>query len=209
MPALSVFAHFDPHGDVAPHVLGHLDALAEVSGRLLIVTTAQLTPSSRKQLEARGELIERDNEGYDFYSWKVGLDHAGDWTALPDLLLANDSVVGPLVPYRQILTAAGDSAVGAHGAGSWGFWGITKNQEGGEHLQSYLLGFSEVTLRNPLFAAFWRGMAPLSKRSEVIARYERGIHRLLAAGGVRSHAYFEPTPGTTRPAATGGPGWPS
>jgi hypothetical protein len=194
MPALSVFAHFDPHGDVAPHVLAHLDALAEVSGRLLIVTTAQLIPSARKQFEARGELIERANEGYHFSSWKAGLDHAGDWAALPDLLLANDSVVGPLAPYRQILTAAGDSAVGAHGPGSWGFWGITKDLEGGERLQSYLLGFSEVTLRNPLFAAFWRGLAPLPTRAEVTARYERGIHRLLIAGGLRSHAYFVPTP---------------
>lgn len=193
MPALSVFAHFDPHGDVAPHVLRHLDALAEVSGRLLIVTTAQLIPAARKQLEARGELLERSNEGFHFSSWKAGLDHAGDWTALPDLLLVNDSVIGPLVPYRQILAAAGDSAVGAHGPGSWGYWGITKDLEGGERLQSYLLGFSEVTLRNPLFAAFWRGLAPLPTRAEVTSRYERGIHRLLIAGGLRSHAYFEPT----------------
>jgi rhamnosyltransferase len=184
MRRLGVFAHFDPQGEAAPHVLRHLDALNAAADRVVIVTTAQLTSSARHALSAHGEVVERANEGYDFYSWRTGLEHIGDWFRYDHVLLANDSVVGPVLPYPRILAAMEHRAPA---------WGIVKSQERTPHLQSFVMGFFPPALRSPLFQAFWRGMVPLSQRSEVIVRYELGLARLLAAAMLNTSAYFEPT----------------
>jgi lipopolysaccharide biosynthesis protein len=184
MRRLGVFAHFDPQGEAAPHVLRHLDALNDAADRVVVVTTAQLTASARHELGARGEVVERANEGYDFYSWRTGLEHIGDWFRYDHVLLANDSVVGPVLPYPRILAAMEHRAPA---------WGIVKSQERTPHLQSFVMGFFPPALRSPLFQAFWRGMVPLSQRSEVIVRYELGLARLLAVAMLDTSAYFEPT----------------
>lgn len=185
MPALAVFAHFDPHGLVAPHVLRHLEALATVVDRLIVVSTASLTDTTRAELSARGELVERFNEGYDFYSWKTGLDHAGAWWEADHVILANDSVVGPLVGYGRIIAAMDERRAPV--------WGITASEESEPHVQSYVLGFGPAGLRSPLVRAFWLGMTPMANRSAVIAAYELGLSRLLRAAGMPAQAYFVPS----------------
>jgi hypothetical protein len=186
MPDLAVFAHFDPHGQVAPHVLRHLEALAVAVDRVIVVTTASLTGTARAELTARGELVERPNEGYDFFSWKTGLDHAGAWWESGHVVLANDSVVGPLVGYGRIIATMDDRGASV--------WGITASEESEPHVQSYVLGFGPTGLRSPLVRAFWLGMTPLASRSAVIAAYELGLSRLLRAAGIPAQAYFVPSP---------------
>ena len=185
MVSLAVFAHFDPQGEVSSYVLRHLVQLAEVSDRTVVVTTAPLTESARMALSAHGEVIERSNEGYDFYSWKTGLDAIENWWDADRLILANDSVIGPLIPYRQIIeTMTGRGAQ---------FWGITSSREVEPHLQSYVLGFERTALRLPLTRAFWHGLAPLSDRSLVIRQYEIGLSRLMRLAGMTGQSYFRPS----------------
>ncbi|HET9658551.1 MAG TPA: rhamnan synthesis F family protein [Kineosporiaceae bacterium] len=185
MLTFAVFAHYDPHGQVAPHVLYHLDALATSVNRLIIVSTATLTPGARQDLTRRGELVERGNEGYDFCSWQAGLERLEPWWKADLLLLANDSVVGPLTGYRQIL-----DGIAARGATAWG---ITATAEAEPHVQSYLLGFSGATLCSPLLRAFWLGMTPAPDRGAAIERYELGLSRMLRIAGMPPQAYFRPT----------------
>lgn len=185
MSGLAVFAHFDPQGEVAPHVTRHLQELRRVVDQLVIVTTAELSDEARDVLRRHGDLIERTNEGYDFYSWKVGLDSVPEWHRVDHLLLANDSVVGPLVSYQTIMRRMAERGAA--------FWGVTRSMEVEPHLQSFVLGFGRDALRSPLLRAFWRSMVPLNRRAEVIAQYERGLSRLLNAAGLIGEPYFEPT----------------
>ena len=72
-------AHYDPHGLVAPHVLRQLDAWNEVADRLMLVSAADITdPDVVASVTERAELVRRDNEGYDFYSYKLGLESVTD-----------------------------------------------------------------------------------------------------------------------------------
>jgi rhamnosyltransferase len=185
MPTLAVLAHFDPHGLVAPHVSRHLDALVAYADEVLVVSTATLLPEAARELSGRARLIERPNTGYDFTSWKVGLEHLPGWTDADRLLLANDSVVGPLVPYADLAqTMVGRGAQA---------WGAAVNLEVEPHLQSFALGFERDVVSSPLFAAFWSGLAPVATRREVILRYELGLSRLLRTAGFTLGGYFEPT----------------
>lgn len=184
MGSLAVFAHFDPSGQASSYVLRHLEALGRCCDHVIVVTTTALTGPARAALSRRGQLVERPNTGYDFYSWKVGLEHHPDWPGASRLILANDSVVGPLVDYPALL-----SVVQPRGP----FWGITASTEGGAHLQSYLLGFGPAALRSAALQDFFASMEPLTDRDRVIAAYEHGLSRRLAEAGMAGVPYFTPS----------------
>ena len=46
-------------------------------------------------------IISRENRGYDFYSWKVGLEEYPQHREHAGFLLANDSVYGPLFDFSD------------------------------------------------------------------------------------------------------------
>jgi rhamnosyltransferase len=184
MRTLVVMAHYDASGQVADHALHQLDAWNEVADRVIVVSTADLTdPLVVEQLEKRAELVRRPNYGYDFFSYKVGLDAAGDLTRYDLVVVCNDSYVGPLVPYARILTTMA--------ARPLDFWGLTWSTRRGPHVQSYFAAFTPWVVRSQAFGTFWRRMTPVSDRLEVIKRYELGMTAALRAAGFRGGGYFE------------------
>lgn len=180
---LVVVAHYDPFGEVAPHVLRHVAALGEVADRLLVVTTAALTDEARAALGGIAEVVERDNYGYDFYSYKTGLDHVDDLTAYDEVVVCNDSFVGPLRPYPAIFDAMAGRQVDV--------WGMTLSRRRTLHLQSFFVVFRRWVVGSQAFAGFWRRMTPVSDRREVITRYEIGMSRAMLEAGFVLGSYFE------------------
>lgn len=185
-PTLAVFAHFDPGGHVAPHVRRYLRLLAEAVDRVVIVSTAELDDTGRAELRRHGELVERENIGYDFYSWKTGLDHAGDWDSYSRVVICNDSVVGPTRPLAEVL--------GRNAPADADFWGMTASHEISPHVQSWFVVFERPVIASGLLHGFWGAMEPVSNRYVVIRRYEVGLSRLLLTGGLRMGSYLRLSP---------------
>lgn len=183
-PTAAVYAHFDPGGRIGPHVLRALPRIAAAVDRLVIVSTAELEPPERAVLAGFGELVVRENVGYDFYSWKTGLDLLGDLSGYARVVLGNDSVVGPLGDFGAVLAAAPDADV----------WSMTASAEIEPHLQSWFTVYERGALLSGLVGGFWRAMTPVSHRYVVIRRYEVGQSRLLRTGGLRLRPWFTPTP---------------
>ena len=186
MRRLVVMAHYDAAGLVAPHVLRQVTALADVAERLIVVSTATLQSGARAALSARADLVTRPNVGYDFFSYRTGLDVAGDLSGYDQVIICNDSFVGPLTPYARILAAMD--------ARDCDFWGMTQTDRRGRHAQSYFVAFRGACVRSAAFAAFWRAMEPVNDRAEVITRYELGLSRTLQDAGFRLGSYFTETP---------------
>ena len=90
MSRLAVMAHYDVAGELRPHVRGQVEALAASVDTLVVCTTAQLQDSARQWLGERAQVVERANYGYDFFSYKVGLDAAGDLSAYDEVVVCND-----------------------------------------------------------------------------------------------------------------------
>lgn len=187
---LVVMAHYDASGEVAPHALRNMAAWEGVADRLLVVSTARLRDEARAAIEKRADLVQRANYGYDFYSWKVGLDDAGDLSGYDEVVICNDSYVGPLVPYADLLDAMRDRPVD--------FWGITRSRRRRPHVQSFFVAFRPWVVRSPAFRRFWRSMVPVSDRLEVITRYELGLSGALLDAGFRMGSYFTETPADQR-----------
>jgi lipopolysaccharide biosynthesis protein len=187
MRRLVVMAHYDARGEVAPHVLRQVDALSEIADRLIVVSTAGLAPDgpAARELSRRAELIRRPNVGYDFYSWRTGLDLATDLHRFDQVVICNDSCIGPLAGYQPIFTAMQDRRCD--------FWGITMTRRRAPHVQSYFVAFGRHVVASPAFGDFWQRMTPISDRAEVITRYELGLSGGLIGAGFTPGAYFVPT----------------
>lgn len=187
MPAsrLAVMAHYDREGAVAPHVRRQVEALASSVEDLVIVSTASLSDESRTWLRGRGELIERANYGYDFFSYKTGLE-SRDLGAYDEVVICNDTYVGPFRPYSRIFDEMAEQPLD--------FWGLSTCERHLRHVQSFFAAFRPWVVESRAFTTFWSTMAPLSDRLQVIRKYEVGMSQVLSDAGFVFGAYFNETP---------------
>ena len=178
-------AHFDPDGLVAPHVRRQIQAWLAAPADVTVVSTADLNDADRDWLNAHVQLIQRPNEGYDFLSYRVGLQAAGDLGAYDEVIVCNDSFVGPLRPYAEILQEMSRR--------DCDFWGVTRSDRIKRHVQSFFVVFRPQVTRSDAFRTFWAEMSPLATRTQVIRRYEVGLSVKLRKSGFRASRYFVET----------------
>jgi hypothetical protein len=181
---LAVMAHYDPRGEVAPHVRRQVAALAEAVEDLVIVSTAELSDASRVWLEKHGRVLPRANYGYDFFSYKTGLE-ATALGGYDEVVVCNDTYVGPLVGYREIFATMADRPAD--------FWGLTSSRRVHPHVQSFFVAFRPWLVESQAFTRFWHDMSPVSDRAKVISQYEVGLTKAMTAGGFSWAAYFSET----------------
>ncbi len=187
MRILKEMAHYDSQGMLAPHARRNLAALNEVADRVIVVSTADLTdPEAEQQLREHSELVRRPNYGYDFYSYKIGLDSVTDLGSYDQVIICNDSYVGPLLPYSTIVSRMAARPVD--------FWGMTFSYGRAPHVQSFFVAFRKWVTNSKAFTGFWRDMTPISERDEVISQYEVGMSGRLMDAGFVPGSYFEEGP---------------
>ncbi len=184
MSRLAVMAHYDPRGRVAPHVRRHVLALADAVDELVVVSTADLDDDGRDFLARHARLIRRANFGYDFFSYKTGLE-ASRLSDHDEVVVCNDTYVGPLTDYSQVFTAMESRPAD--------FWGLTSSQRVHPHVQSFFVAFRPWLVDSQAFRGFWGGMSPVSDRARVISEYEVGLTKALTSGGFRWTSYFTET----------------
>lgn len=179
----AVFAHFDPDGEVAPHVRRTIVALAAFAHRLVVVSSAPLTADSRTWIRSHAELVERANSGHDFASYRAGLElFDGD---ADQLILMNDSAVVPLWSLTSIFAEMESR--------NCDIWGLTPGYGFDRHIQSYFLVFERPVFESKMFRAFWASLPDTISRTELILRQEVGLSTMLRSAGFRLDTYFLPT----------------
>ena len=183
-----LFCHFDKHGRIADYVVHYVQELRAAGFRIYFLSNSPKIQESEiaKVLPHVCEAIWRRNIGFDFGAYKDGIAHlaARGLTELDGLLLANDSVYGPLFPLRE--TFERGEALGTD------FWGITDSWERRWHLQSYFLYFGRRALESQHFLDFFLHSLPYFHTREGLIRYgEVLLSTFLSKAGLRSRAIFE------------------
>lgn len=182
----TVFAHFDPAGEVRSDLLSLVGRFSALSQKTVFVST-NLNATSRARLEGVCEVLERPNEGYDFYSYKEGLAKIGNWDQYDEVVLINSSFV--ILNEDQLV-----SAFLAYPRSGHPVFSLSRNREMADHLQSYFLTFSREVLSLSEFASWWKQVEPINDRQEVINVYELGLSTLLQTQGIELNSVFSPTP---------------
>ncbi len=174
---LCVFAHYDRDGLVDDYVLHYLARLNELGCEIIFVSNAPGLGEAgiARVREYCSRVIARENVGYDFGSWRDGLASCGDLSLYDRIIIANDSVYGPIHDIGPVFRAMESQGAKA--------WGITDSLRYGRHLQSYFLVFDRTVAMSAAFQTFWRDLPDYRLKHVVINRCEVGLsHRLRRAG---------------------------
>lgn len=189
IPALSekvaVLVHYDGSGNLSPDVIRLLDGIRDADFSVILVSNAGgLSESAQRAARAHADAVMiRENVGYDFPAWRDALRHFD----LPrgntaQLLLINDSVIGPFVPLGPILARADLAEADV--------WGATDSRQHRHHLQSWFVLVGPAALRSAAWRAFWSGVKAVESKDWVIRRYELRLTSTLRRGGLRCKALW-------------------
>jgi hypothetical protein len=131
---IAIYVHFSATGQISEMVRRQLEMLRQTGFAVVFVSMAALIPEN-DWLAVRGlcaMVAQRENFGLDFGAWNAILPEVRRrWPVLDELMLVNDSVLGPIHPLAPVIETMR--------AGGAGLFGLTENLEGGVHLQSYML----------------------------------------------------------------------
>ena len=170
---LCLFSSYDSESVVRESVYHYLRKL-EMAGfdTVFISTSASISESDLKKLAGCCiRIISRENRGYDFYSWKVGLEAYPQYHEHAGLLLANDSVYGPLFDFGDIVTRLEN-----HDAD---IVGMTDSFRYYPHLQSYFIYCKRSVVMSKEFINFFDQVKVIQLKSAVVRKYEVGFARIL------------------------------
>lgn len=176
-----VFVHYDRDNIVDDYVYYYLKELQKNASLLIFVSTAKLVEKDVKNLSHYcSKVIIRENIGYDFMSYKIGLE-SFDYQNYDEVVICNDSVYGPLYPLGDVFEEMTND--------SSDFWGITDNTDFSYHLQSYFLVFKKNIISSVAFEQFWKQIKVLNNKEDIIQKYEVGLSKSLMDHGFLSTVY--------------------
>jgi hypothetical protein len=131
---IALYAHYSVTGQISEMVRFQLGLLDEAGFAIVFISMAAQIPEDDWQA-VRGLCalaVHRVNCGRDFGAWHDLMPVVRcRWSDPDELLLANDSVLGPIYPLAPVIETM-------RGGGE-GLFGLTESLQGGAHLQSYLL----------------------------------------------------------------------
>jgi len=181
---VAIFNHYDRQGRIHRFVLHYLDQLRDAGYCILFASNAPKLPArSLEQLRPRcGLILRRANIGLDFGAYKDSIAELPDRSRLNSLILANDSVYGPLFPLRELLSRIDWETADV--------WGMADSWDRRYHLQSFFLLYGEKALKDPAFDRFWDKVRYVQSKTWIIQRYEVGQTTAMLAGGLRCRALF-------------------
>ena len=182
--SLALYAHFSQHGGISEMVLHQLRDYARLGFRIVFISSAaDIDSKSWNAVCGIAELaLHRRNHGFDFGAWADSLAFAAQAIEpLDELLLVNDSVLGPLHPLDQTLASL-------RAAGN-GLFGLTDSVQHAPHLQSYfLLARGGGVIADVL--AFLRHFPLSSSKRRTVRCGEIGLSRYARARGHRVAALW-------------------
>lgn len=180
---VTIFAHYSSKNIIDNDCLQNLKGLKAICNQIIFISTSELPKTEIKKIENTCSVIKcRENVGLDFGSYQLGLQLI-DKDQVDYLILANDSVYGPIYPLKETF----DKAV----ASPADVFGITLSNEKYPHLQSYFLIFKKTVINSSIFNQFWKKLDLGKGKKEIIHDYEIGLSRTLAEANFELDALYK------------------
>jgi lipopolysaccharide biosynthesis protein len=177
-----VFAHYDPGGDVDPHVVHALRQYRRHCDRLVFVSNGGRRTAPRDVAAVVDTYLARPNVGYDFCAWRDGLATL-DRDGHDEIICVNDSVYGPLADLGPTLASPLTD-----GADLWGpVVSVQPARRGGpplRHVQTWFFAMRRRLLQSEVFERFWSAVEPQADKPAVIDRYEVGLSTAVERAGM-------------------------
>lgn len=179
--SLALYVHWSPDGRISAMVRRQVALWRDCGFDVVFISNSDPAAEDWNAIGEHTVLrVRRRNTGRDFGGWRDGAALALQHLPRPsELLLANDSVLGPFRPLQPF--------VDAWRGGGEGLFGMTNSLGGGTHLQSYLLlarGAAPVATMLAHLAAFRDSRS----KWRIVQQGEIGLTRRMLREGHRCAA---------------------
>ena len=194
----AIYVFYDKDGIVDRFVVFMLREIVKVCDRLIVVCNGDLSETGRKTFrELTEDLIVRENEGYDPWGHKIGMDYWG-WENLSEydeLILFNSSIYGPFYPFKTMFDEMDKKKLD--------FWGITKHAKAQfpklelcpeglpEHISLYFYAVRNQMFTHPEFKEYWDNLPALNTYIEAICLHEVEFTRSFSNLGFTWDVYVD------------------
>lgn len=179
-----LFACFAANGELRPHAFHFMRELRRM-GYLVLVLAAN-DRSDLEMIDPGPEtcdgLIARENIGYDFALWAAALLHDPRLFAAKELVLVNDSLVGPLVPLDRFFDSIRRTKADVVG--------LVDSYQRNYHCQSFFFLLRRRAIASDAFIAFIKSVRSYSDKEEVIKQYELEFYSLMTNGSLSFNIQF-------------------
>lgn len=174
---LALFVGYAPNGIMRPHAIHYMKQLRGAGFRVYA-----LAANDRSDLEVQDPgpeacdgLATRENIGFDFALWAASIIENPAILDASDLLLVNDSVIGPLFPLDSIFNRVDESSAD--------IIGLTDSEQIQYHAQSYFLYLKRTVISNQNFVDFVYDVRSYADKISVILEYEISfVYQMVKAG---------------------------
>lgn len=178
---LAIFAHYDVDGVGDCYLENIFQQLLKEVDKIIVVTTSGI-----EGLPILGhhkiEIITRENFGYDFYSYKVGLDSFDRPEDCDQIILLNDSFyINDCFSLERHLIESK----------TYDIYGITASNQFSHHLQSYFLVFNRSAFATDWFYCFWNTVYVYKNKMKIVLDYEINLSVSAEAAGLNIGSCFE------------------
>ena len=192
-----VYVIFESENRLQEYKLRFLQALSPLMDDVIVVVNGQLHVEDINTLEPYGQVLIRDNKGYDTAAFRVGIFALGK-DKLKDydqLFLVNDTNIGPMRDLSQVCQEMTDKHLD--------FWGISFGEEQEDvtkenpygyipkHLQSYFLVIEKLMLNDDAFYEYWTHLTDTDSRDKAIGRHETRFTKYFSDLGYRFDAVVQ------------------
>jgi lipopolysaccharide biosynthesis protein len=167
------FCSYDPESIIRKNVHHYLDELARAGFNIVFISSSDAIRDADLEKLSRCciRIMNRENKGYDFYGWKTGLEKYAEYKCHSGLLLANDSVFGPIFSISDIIERVNSCNAD--------MVGMTESFRFHRHLQSYFIYCKKNVFLSEEFTQFFRRVDTIELKIAIIRKYEVGFSRLL------------------------------
>jgi hypothetical protein len=182
--SFAVIAHWSESEKLSDSLIFYLTELSRQGFEVVLVSssTSTLPLTVGEKLKSKLTIIRKPNLGYDFGSWSIAVEAFPVLATKNEIILSNDSLIGPLAPLDQIVEKLR--------ASEFDITSVTDNLQLQYHLQSYLLHFKRGNFSNSNIQNFLANVSHHSTKNEVILKYELGLTRVAQLSGLYVGSIF-------------------
>lgn len=193
---LTIFVFFDKDGIVDDYKVYYLAELAKNSSHVLILVNGEIKESEKHKLEQYGEIVQRENKGFDVTAYKVGIETIGyeEVEKYNELIICNDTVFGPLYPFSEVFDEMDGKEVD--------LWGLTKGYadivplngrivEFADHIHSYFIAIRKSILESTAFKEYWQKFPTVKTYYDAVFGFEVRFTDYFVKNGFKYGVYVE------------------
>lgn len=181
MKRLGILFFYDKFGKVDQYLEYLLENMNQFLDELLIVSNGDLEKIELTKLRKYGEVLTRENKGFDVWAYKAGIEHIG-WDRLnefDEFIMFNNTIMGPVDSFD-------DTFIKMDKMLEIDFWGLTKYFEFKkgdpfgtikygyvpDHIQSHFIAVRKNMFCSTEFKDYWENMKMVTNYEEAIGYHE-------------------------------------